>query len=265
MVEQNNIKLIKNCDFIPNLSQGFHNSHGISNNFVKSVKGVWEFSGGQDSYINYKKNLKTQPENWYYRNNKINYTINSWGYRAKEFDQIDWKNSIVIFGCSHVFGVGVDDKHTISSFLEEMVGIPVINMGVSGSSIGCALHNSLMLYKKYEKPKMVIYSWTSLMRSLFYTDNGTTFKIFNGDDIDDQYSHHYIPFNLLNVQLIRNLWENKCPMYEYSFFDQTGKILECDILHDSHVDYARDLEHNGIDSNKKDATNIYKKIKKYID
>jgi hypothetical protein len=39
---------------------------------------------------------------------KVTYTTNSDHYRCPEWDQIDWNSSILILGCSVVFGVGVD-------------------------------------------------------------------------------------------------------------------------------------------------------------
>jgi len=55
-------------------------------------------------------NLKIMPQDWFYRTNPVNYTVNSQGYRTEEFEKIDWAQSVVIFGCSTVFGTGVSDE-----------------------------------------------------------------------------------------------------------------------------------------------------------
>ena len=52
----------------------------------------------------YKKDLITAPADWHYRTKEVRYDINSSDYRAPEWNSIDWKNSICVFGCSHVFG-----------------------------------------------------------------------------------------------------------------------------------------------------------------
>lgn len=257
--DRNTIKSIKNHNFIPCPQRGAHNA-GQLESFHWDMKGTWDFFG-MDDYKSFTENLKTQPENWYYRHNKVRYTINSEGYRTKEFKDIEWENSIVMFGCSHVFGVGVDDEHTIPAFLEQMIGIPVINMGVGGSSIQLALHNSLMLYKKYGPPRMVIYGWTSLMRHLIYMNNSVKLKITNDDELNDNSAQHFIPFNLVNIQLIRNIWENKCPIYEFSTFNQTSQIVGCDLYYGIKNDYARDLAHPGWKTNLSYAEKIYKKIR----
>ena len=60
------------------------------------------------------ENLKKLPNTWRYATEDITYTMNSHGYRTKQFDNIDWNNSVVILGCSCVFGTGINESDTIS-------------------------------------------------------------------------------------------------------------------------------------------------------
>jgi hypothetical protein len=282
MINLNTVDSIKNNNFLPFPGVFVHN-YGESEVIQRdSVVGSWDFFG-IDTYEFYKKNLKRQPKDWYYRNNKIKYTLNSYGYRTKEFEDIDWKNSIVMFGCSHIFGTGNDDNHTIPYFLEQKSGIPVINLGAGGSSIQFCLHNSLMLYKKYGPPKLVIYCWTGITRHLIYQKD---FVLMN-TKFEDIYEHppeaiaaveestgsvlksvhapkvldHLIPFNMVNVELIKNLWKDKCPLYEFSTFPTTSKLLGCELYQPIPNDYARDLAHYGRHSNKLFAEKIYSNLK----
>lgn len=274
MINLNIIDSIKNHDLIPFPNTFVHNYGEPELINRESVVGSWDFYG-MDTCERYKKNLKKQPEDWYYRHNKIKYTLNSYGYRTKEFEDIDWKNSIVMFGCSHVFGTGNDDKHTIPHFLEQLIGIPVINLGVGAASIQFCLHNSLMLYKKYGVPKAVIYFWTGLSRHLLYqktsvlmntkfedikdhpvniaTASGIPLKSMNTPKVLD----HLIPFNMINVELIKNIWEDKCPLYEFSTFPTTSEVLGCELYDPIPDDYARDLAHFGRHSNKSFAEKIH--------
>jgi hypothetical protein len=276
MINLNIIDSIKNNDFIPFPNTLVHN-YGESDVINRtSVVGSWDFYG-MDTYELYKKNLKTQPEDWFYRHNDVKYTLNSYGYRTKEFEDINWKESIVMFGCSHVFGTGNDDNHTIPYFLEQLTGIPVINLGVGGASIQFCLHNSLMLYKKYGVPKSVIYFWTGMSRHLLYQKNSILMNT-KFEDIEDcpdivievasrirlspaRVLEHLIPFNLMNVELIKNIWEDKCELYEFSTFPTTSKILNCELYVPIIDDYARDLSHFGRHSNRLFAKNIYNCMK----
>lgn len=247
------IKLIKKSEFIKFPELWVHN-YGEENPQVRPPLGTWDFFDN-DSFSLYKTNLKSQPKNWFYRNNSVKYTINSEGYRTIEFSDVDWKNSIVMFGCSHVFGLGVDDLHTIPKFLEDYLNIPVINMGMNGSSVHFSLHNSLMLYKKYGPPKMVIYGWTSLMRYTLYNSNNIGFQTLRYDKPSD----HLIYLNMLYIELIRSIWDDICQIYEFSLFDDTSKMINCDYYGTS-LDKARDLMHNGPKTNKFIAKKIHDKI-----
>ena len=227
------------------------------------------FSGGDNIQL-FEENLKTQPEDWYYRTHPVKYTLNSLGYRTKEFDDIDWKESIVMFGCSFIFGIGVTDEHTVSYFLEQLSGRPVINMGIPGSSIQTALHNSIILNdSEYPIPKAVIYLFTDLNRFQLYQNNSVEHyghwssipKFLNSD--------YTFPHNLMSIKMIRNLWKNKTICCEYSAFWQEKLINTLDTkIYSEFVNMdksARDLSHAGSVSNMKFAEKIYEKIKSQLD
>ena len=226
----------------------------------------------------FKKNLKTQPEDWYYRTHPVKYTLNSSGYRTREFDDIDWKESIVIFGCSYIFGIGVTDEHTIPYFLEQLSGRPVINMGIAGSSIQTSLHNSIILADfEYPTPKAVVYIWTSLDRYQIYenetTENEGPWTIDYGE-VKFNSKINKIQFNLMNIKMIRNLWKNKTTYYEGSIFNQHNLINKLDSRISCHnlvqgrpacFASARDLGHYGQTPNYNIAKQIYEKIKPQLD
>lgn len=220
-----------------------------------NIKGVWDFCTC-DSQAKYKELLECKPEDWYYRHNKVKYTLNSEGYRTKEFNKIDWKNSIVMFGCSYVFGTGNDDNSTIPALLENKIKIPVINMGINGASIKSVAHNSLSLYHSYETPKMIIFGWTSLSRKGVYGEN-----CLEGDHTHPSLRNvtDCVLTNMLLINMIKTIWQDKCPIYEFSLFDGTAKLLKCDYY--KNVDYARDDVHYGIRSHQIVSEKIYNKIK----
>jgi hypothetical protein len=230
---------------------------------------VWDF-GGSDNKTLFEENLKLQPQDWYYRNHRVKYTLNSQGYRTQEFDDLDWTNSIVIFGCSYIFGTGVTDENTIPYFLEKILNRPVINMAVGGSSIQVAFHNSIIMQRKYPPPKAIVYVWTSLTRNMIYTQDGGTLNCgeWNNKEMKSNYVD-IVTHNLLNILYIRNLWKDKIKMIEYSPFKQTRNVIETTLgkspivhrLVDAEIDLARDLRHNGLKTNFMLAEKIAKQLK----
>lgn len=217
---------------------------------------------GYDSKTLFEKNLKVMPEEWYYRNKKITYTKNKQGYRTQEFKNINWSNSIVIFGCSHVFGIGIDDNETLSSQLSNILKIPVINMGIEGSSINYSLHNSIILKYFYPKPLAVINIWTHYSRAVYYHKshlencgnwNSDNFY-FSAWSKDNSHAESYALMASMTSKL---LWSDT-KYYESSFFDDTSKLLNCDFH--SIQDYARDLLHPGIKTLKFTAEKIADKL-----
>jgi len=210
------------------------------------------------------KNLKIQPANWHYKTNKVNYRVNSDGYRTKEFDSIDWANSVVIFGCSEVFGTGVDESHTVASFLSDLIKLPVINLGVSGSSIMFSLHNSLLLNNLYPTPKAVVHLWTEYSRVISYDTHGLTHH--GSWDLDkDNYMIEWA-FDDINPATYASfcqmtshqIWKDKTVYYEATPFPATATLFDCEHL--IKVDHARDLVHSGIVSKKAMAMKIAKNI-----
>lgn len=221
-----------------------------------------------DSKELFLKNLKTQPLDWYYRTNTVTYKTNSQNYRTSEFKNIDWANSVVIFGCSEVFGVGVDEAHTVGNFLSDLIGMPVINLGVPSTSIMFALHNSLILNQHYPTPKAVIHLWTDYSRTVSYKKYGV---VHHGAwDLDkDNYMLEWAiddlnpsTYALFTQMISHQIWKLKTVYYEASIFPATVKLFECDQLYS--IDYARDLIHCGINSKRAIAGQIAKNIKREL-
>ena len=205
---------------------------------------------GDDSFDLYQSNLKSLPIDWHYRSKTISYQANSNGYRAPEWDSVDWSNSVVMFGCSETLGIGLSLDETISSQLSNMLSKPVINMGVGGSSMLFALHNNILLLNNFTTPWAVVNNWSSSDRIHSY----------NYNHID-----HYTPWGNLNnlllnwnegpnaqvqamfiSKLAKGIWKDRCRYYECSVFPHTAKSLSCKFFR--HEDYARDLLHIGKDT-----------------
>jgi len=234
-----------------------------TNTFLPSAGNTTLEFSGTDTKELFEQNLLTQPKKWHYRTNLVNYKLNNHGYRTYNFNEIDWAESVVIFGCSHVFGDGVDDADTLASQLNKIVGIPVINLGMGGTSMMYSLHNSIILRNGYPIPKGIVHLWTSPDRSTYYYKNNL---------------HHGGPWNMtpnsyadkwttdlvhgkchavLASMTSKLLWQDT-KYYEASYWKDVAKLLKCDWIRK--VDRARDLKHPGIQANYKLAVNIAKKL-----
>lgn len=123
-----------------------------------SPKGTYQFDGA-DSHELYQKNLKELPSDWEWRNKDLTYIINSQGYRGYEWNSYDWNNSILVFGGSMVFGVGVDQTQTISSCIQSITDISCINLGLCASSVMAQWINTITVSKSKLTPKAVVYIW----------------------------------------------------------------------------------------------------------
>ena len=122
---------------------------------------------GFDNEENYSKN-----NNW--GDIPVSYKINSNGYRADEWSSIDWNNSIVVIGCSIVFGQGLPVDRTLTSLLSTSLKRPCINLGVCGSSNALMFHNSLSLIDNNIKPYAVIFLFSNASRFTYFKHNTVT-------------------------------------------------------------------------------------------
>jgi len=219
---------------------------------VNNSDGVREWAG-MDTPLLYEKNLKIQPQDWYYRTNLVKYTNNSNGYRTTEFDKINWADSIVIFGCSNVYGVGVDDSHTISCQLENILKIPVINLGQGGTSMNFNLHNSVILADGYPTPKAVIMGWPAYDRCMTYNQTGVenygswSFEKYNYMDLWTKNKYNPQANAIIAQKMFQLIWKTRTVVYEYSFDHETEKLLDFSNSFEKikNIDFARDCMHPG--------------------
>lgn len=121
-----------------------------------------------DDQVKFLKNLKTQPENWRYRTKDVTYKVNSSGYRAKEWNTIDWKNAVVLLGCSCTFGVGQAEDETVHHFLEKILRRPIVNLGFPSGSNHLIIQNCLALIENFGYPYAVGVLWTPTDRFRFF-------------------------------------------------------------------------------------------------
>lgn len=221
---------------------------------------ILDFSG-TDQEKPFRKNKKKQGANWEYADKKVLYSYNERGFRTVPFSKVAWEESIVIFGCSYVEGVGLAYNDTISSQLEKILNMPVINLGIGGSAIDLACWNSLILYKNYPRPKAVVQMWTALerysnLRAAINNDVEShgpwTLTSSNAGTIWKERSKFYIYSD-------RELWRAKLPYYEITCFSETASEVNIDFFH--YLDKGRDLIHFGTKTAQATALRVARNLK----
>ena len=221
-----------------------------------------KFASG-DTYELFQENLKKQPEHWHYRKKEIEYNVNSRGYRTKEFDDIDWKEAIVIFGCSMTAGIGVAENETISHYLEYKSGRPVVNLGIPGAGLDFTLYNNFLLHKNYPKPWAVVNLFTNTNRLMLFKKMYVEFLglwsenelYWRGYMMEEE---HNVVKSIFDIQQINYFWKD-IKTFNASWFDDTAFYGECMKLHFQNG--ARDLVHCGPADNKRNATVIWSHLR----
>lgn len=226
-----------------------------------------------DSEDRFKENLKCQPEDWIYRTKPVSYKFNSDHYRTAEFDSIPWEESIVMFGTSNVFGIGLNVKDTVAGQLSGMTGVPVINLGVPGSSAHAVLYNCSLFRKNFPKPKGVIVECPEASRCTLFMPvpavlDRSVFDVVNcgwwTDDPSDlgQAWRRYDMNIKMHLKLtriaIQQMWSDVLYV-DYHVFP-SNRIVLPDCKYIEFVDTARDDSHPGIQTNYNTAEYIAKEL-----
>lgn len=195
------------------------------------------------------------------------YTLNSDNYRAPEFSTVDWNNSIVLFGCSCTFGIGLNDDQTIAYQLEKLCGVPVINMGCGASSITFSLYNQTSMLEQGYRPKAVVNLWTVADRLTFFNNEGPLsvgqwsvkqsgqrllFLSWNSDTVNSD-AHA-----VLAQRIAQLMWKDTA-YFEATFFSTVANAMSIPFL--PKIDSAKDLVHPGPESAKAAAQLIFDNIK----
>lgn len=190
---------------------------------------------GYPKTINYTENDKPQlwRKAWHKRNaekteyynkqteQKITYSLNTWGYREQEWNSIDWNNSFVFIGCSHTFGVGVAYEKTLPKLMQEKLGAYCVNLGIPGGNNYFSMINSAKLINAGIRPKGVFYQHTYPTRWFDFKDD-----ILNPVNANDKGYEHYFKdaqyVDFLDSSITETLysqWKAICPVIEFVITD----------------------------------------------
>lgn len=233
-----------------------------------------------DNEDNFKKNC---PER--YKTIPVSYRLNTLGYRGDEFD-LD-KESVLCFGDSFTFGIGLAEEETWPYQLQNMSGHHCVNLGEGGSSnhqILRMMHQVITVFK----PKACIALLSDMTRQEFYHGEGRVYlqKVLvnseGGTDAERHVRKHFLQTytNLDSfkrfVQYVQGM-ENVCdannvPLF-WTTWDTMINSIPTEIMNRyidparrmDHTlcfhDHARDNMHFGYESNRIFAEETYEHIR----
>ena len=202
-----------------------------------------------DDKTQYEINLKKQPDDWIWRHQKVTYTTNSQHYRCQEWNNIDWENSTIVFGCSNVFGLGLDDSQTITANLSKKLKTNVINLGIPGASVMFQWINTTKLISQGCRPARAIYIWPHHFRVADILSE-TKHKLcgtwnFDTNDLSTAWSNrdqHSLEYAKFCIESTTQQWT--CPTYHYTWCSDIGKYIT-KFPFPKFDDYSRDTTHPG--------------------
>lgn len=118
------------------------------------------------------------------------YPLNSHTFRSAEFHP----NTETIFaGCSHTFGVGIDEEFMWSNRVSKHFNFDSVNMGFIGGSVGTIVKNILAYVRKYGLVKNIFCLFPPFVR-LLIPMNGEVIvskeEFKNRKDLADNYLDH---------------------------------------------------------------------------
>ena len=197
------------------------------------------------------------------RTDGIAYKFNKQGYRTKEFNEIDWANSIVVFGGSDVLGEGIEEQDTLTAKIQSKTNFFTVNMGVGGASMQRSFYDSLLVAENLPLPKAIINIWAIHYRTINYAKKEA---INNGPwnwDEPDNFMKHWIHEEgtnavanaLFTYMASRQVWGG-AKSFHGSFFKPVTNILGIHMF--NILDKCKDGIHPGPVSMEAAAEHIHK-------
>ncbi len=260
------------------------NSYLITNTNQKNKK---DFFNSTDSFSRYETNLLLKNKNWYYYEKEVLYEYNSFGYRTKEFDDLN-NDYFICFGCSNTEGIGLEYDKIWSNLLSKEINFDLFNLGMGGSSIDYQYMNTVLLQKKIKKsskkPKFVVYLWPSQERASFgyYEEGNNNIDIITPNyvklentiknDFFEWYKVGYIlnegekhRQNFFSIASSNSIWENMNVPVINMTFDERLKNFENESLGITLItpikdDFARDMSHYGNKTQEEIKNKIFHKL-----
>ena len=251
----------------------FAKLHMYEQHIALDKNGPTKFFTWADSKEIFLTNSKALPSSWRYADSvgKLSYQYDSNGYRNSiELDDIQHDPYVVTIGCSHTKGVGQFYEETYSSHLQNLIKMPVYNMGLGAASNEVSLFNLMWLLNNFKHPKTIVFQKANIDRFPIRNPESPTEMIFIGPWIShnpeyfselnqfmviaDKYKYNVLKSNMVEISL-----KQLCSMLNIELIILDINIEIASYPHE--IDLARDQLHYGNDVNQYLANVIYEQMK----
>jgi hypothetical protein len=188
-----------------------------------------------DNEETFKANLETMPDNWIWRNKKIFYKTNKYGYRADEFETIDWNNYFLTFGDSNVFGIGLSNELIFPNIVAEKLAMKAVNLAIPGTGSDFVYYNFLTFLKNSVNiPKFIVISWPNVYRKLWFLEKENYCWI-------PQFSHENKNYKKIDDMSLSLSSEVKHSLQQFRFQRETIKII-CELKGIKMIEFSMHAE-----------------------
>jgi len=213
------------------------------------------------------KNARTQPNDWYYKNNKVTYYYNKYGHRCKNIEDLDLENYFLFTGCSHGEGSGLELEKSYPYLVSQHFDTDYYNLSIGGSGIDVLEYNIVTwLSTVPKKPKAVIIQWPDHSRFLSIRPGYSHLMGEGSWATEEPISKFVTSAEELNVFSARKKMVNDLlyQLIEVPIFNVQFSTMAL-ANNDEYValvlqDLARDLSHPGIISNQNTANELSKQM-----
>ena len=202
-----------------------------------------------DSKKLFNANEKKYGKDWYYTNNPVTYKFNKFGYRMKEFEDVDYDNYYAFFGCSYIAGIGLKLEDTCVYKISQQANVDYVNASVGGSSVDFAYYNFVrLMYNAPKKPKAILINWPCIYRSFYWDDMGAKFMLPNNTISSKFWERSYKDFIVMDSQvfnrfdIIRTTVKIVCDLANIPLFEMsTWQDLAGDSFSEKYPDIITDI------------------------
>jgi hypothetical protein len=210
----------------------------------------WVSGDTKETYENNLRERRSLLEKHNWLNNKVTYTLNSEGFRCKEFTN---DPSVMFLGCSFTLGVGVNVEQSWTTIVSDSLNLKCINLGQAGGSNDTAFRLGSHWIKKLQ-PKLVILLTPSQHR-LELIEKKMIHFFTPGILHKDRFSTFLQTWLHDETNAAMNVSKNTLAL-EYICLQNKIKFVKYDASNFRRLDYARDLAHPGVESHKELASKI---------